>query len=64
MGKPKLIKYAEMQKDLPVDEDMAVAEFRAFYAIADVYTRRVQNPEVIAVMKEVLDNLKNNLQHK
>ena len=60
--KPKLIKYAEMNKDLPIDEDMAVAEFRAFHAKADLLTKRVTNPEVIAVMQEVLDNLNKNLQ--
>ena len=46
-AKPKLIKYREMNKNLPIDEDMAVAEFRAFYAKADILTKRIQNPEVI-----------------
>ena len=64
--KPKLIKYTEIVankgKDLPVDDEQAVAYFRAFYAIGDVHTKRVTSRKALDVMLEVLENLQNNLQ--
>ena len=64
--KAKLIKYADIVadkgKDLPVDDERAIADFRAFYALGDVHTKRVKSRKALDVMLEVLENLQNNLQ--
>jgi hypothetical protein len=66
---PKLLKYTlyserAKEKDLSLDTDRAVANFRAFYATAALDSERVDDPFAIDVMVEVLDNLKNNLQKR
>ena len=64
--KPKLIKYAEIVADkgrnLPADDERAIADFRAFYALGDVHTKRVKSRKALEVMFEILENLQNNLQ--
>lgn len=48
--------------DISYAEDKAMAEFRAFYAVAPTYCGAVYNPKVLEVMEEVVDNIKNDLQ--
>ena len=52
---------ASRQQALPYDDELAIAQFRAFYATANLHTKRVQSIYAKNVMKEVLETLLSDL---
>ncbi len=46
---------------LPYDDDRAVAECRAFFAIASIHTERVTNSLAKNVMREIFETLLSDL---
>lgn len=60
----KIVK--RFKKTIPISytEDRATADFRGFHKVALIHATRVQNPLVIEVMLEILEDVRKTLQHK
>ncbi len=60
----KADKIAALPPNMPVDSQRAVADFRAFYATAQLHVERISEPKAIDVMLDVVNELRNTLLSK
>jgi hypothetical protein len=60
----RMIDSLKSPDDLSFQDDKGVAEFRAFYPVANLHASTVSNPQALDTMLEVVTTLQNSLQNR